>query len=202
MTTLVFPSLPGQSWSVHKRPTFSTRVVSHTSGREARTPNYAYPLYEFELSFEGLASTHDFPGVGVNSLQSLLGLYLQCQGQFGTFLYTDPSDNYAIGQALGIGDGTAVTFPFVRTLGGFTEPVGWVLTVQNIYLNGAPQTSGWTIAAPNALAFSTPPLPNVNITADFTFAYECRFVDDETDFENFMAGLWQVQSLKFRSVKP
>ncbi len=197
-----FPALPGQAWSVHKRPTFSTRVASHASGREARTPLYAYPLYEFELTFEGLASDSRFPGVGANSLQSLLGLYLQCQGQFGTFLYTDPTDNAAVGQLVGTGDGRSAVFPFVRTLGAFTEPVGWVLAVQNVYLNGVAQTGGWTLSAPNSLTFASAPARDANITADFNFAYVCRFLDDQTDFENFMAGLWQVQSLKFRSVKP
>ena len=50
-----FPALPGQSWSVHKRPTFSTRVAAHVSGREVRTPFFAHTLYEFELTFDGLA---------------------------------------------------------------------------------------------------------------------------------------------------
>src|SRR3984893_1436141 len=88
-----FPALPGLSWSVHKRPSFSTRVASHVSGREVRLPFYAVTLYEFELTIEGMDSSSAYPGLGVNSLQSLLGLYLQCQGQFGTFLYVDPTDN-------------------------------------------------------------------------------------------------------------
>ncbi|VTZ23245.1 conserved hypothetical protein [Methylocella tundrae] len=202
MTPPAFPTLPGQAWSVHKRPTFSTRIVSNSSGREARTPLYAYPLYEFELTFEGLASTSALPGLGANSLQSLLGLYLQCQGQFGTFLYTDPGDSAMVGQAIAVGDGVTTAFPFVRTLGGFTEPVGWVLSVQNVYLDGARQTGGWTLSTPNNLTFVAPPAGNVLISADFIFAFECRFLDDQNDFENYMAGLWQVQSLKFRSVKP
>ena len=36
-----------------------------------------------------------YPGLGAQSLQSLMGLFLQSQGQFGTFLYTDPTDNSA-----------------------------------------------------------------------------------------------------------
>jgi len=49
-----FPALPGLSWSVHKRPSFSTRVASHVSGREVRSPFYAVTLYEFELTIEGM----------------------------------------------------------------------------------------------------------------------------------------------------
>ncbi len=196
-----FPALPGQGWSVHKKPTFSTRVASHVSGREARTPFYSYPLYEFELSFEGLDSAGAWPSLGSGSLQSLMGLFLQCQGQLGTFLYTDPADNAVMGQAIAIGDGSTTTFTLVRTLGGFTEPVSWAATVANVKLNGTP-TSAWTLTEPNTLTFATAPAGGAAIAADINYAFNCRFLDDQNDFENFMAGLWTVQSLKFRSVKP
>ncbi|MGH6846768.1 MAG: baseplate megatron protein TIM-barrel domain-containing protein [Methylocella sp.] len=197
-----FPALPGVAWSVHKRPSFSTRVASHVSGREVRLPFYAVTLYEFELTIEGMDSNGAYPGLGAKSLQSLMGLYLQCQGQFGTFLYTDPTDNAATGQAIATGDGSTTVFTFVRTLGGATEPVSWVTIVQNVYLNGVNQPSGWTLTTPNTLTFTTPPGNLVAITASFSYAFNCRFLDDQEDFENIMNGLWQLQSLKFRSVKP
>lgn len=176
-------------------------MASHVSGREARTPFYSYPLYEFELSFEGLDSAGAWPSLGSGSLQSLMGLFLQCQGQLGTFLYTDPADNAVMGQAIAIGDGSTTTFTLVRTLGGFTEPVSWAATVANVKLNGTP-TSAWTLTEPNTLTFATAPAGGAAIAADINYAFNCRFLDDQNDFENFMAGLWTVQSLKFRSVKP
>lgn len=197
-----FPILAGQGWSVHKRPTFSTRVASHVSGREVRQPLYAYTLYEFELTFDGLASNDAFPGVGASSLQSLMGLYLQCEGQYGTFLYTDPTDNAVTEQGIATGDGATTSFTFQRTLGGFIEPVSWVSSVANVYLNGVAQASGWSLAQPNTLSFTAAPASGAVITADFAYAFVCRFLDDQEDFEEFMSGLWQVQSLKFRSVKP
>ncbi len=63
-----FPTLPGQGWSVHKRPTFSTRVASHASGREVRSPLYAGTLYEFELTYEGLSSGAAYAGLADHSL--------------------------------------------------------------------------------------------------------------------------------------
>jgi len=197
-----FPALPGLSWSVHKRPSFSTRVASHVSGREVRLPFYAVTLYEFELTIEGMDSNGAYPGLGVNSLQSLMGLYIKCQGQFGTFLYTDPTDNAVTGQAIATGDGSTTVFTFVRTLSGATEPASWVTSVSNVYLNGVNQSSGWTLTTPNALTFTTAPGNLVAITASFSYAFNCRFLDDQEDFENIMNGLWQLQSLKFRSVKP
>jgi uncharacterized protein (TIGR02217 family) len=197
-----FPILSGQGWSVHKRPTFSTRVVSHVSGREVRSPLYADTLYEFELTYDGLSSGTTYAGLANHSLQRLMGFYLQCQGQYGTFLYTDPNDNAVTSQVIGVGDGATERFAFQRTLGGFTEPVSWVVSVAQIYLNGIAQASGWNLVQPNALTFATAPGSGVAITADFSYAFVCRFLDDQEDFENVMNGLWKVDALKFRSVKP
>ena len=197
-----FPTLAGQGWSVHKKPIFSTLVAGHVSGREVRDALWQYPLWEFELSFDGLASdSASYPGLGAQSLQSLMGLFLQAQGQFGTFLYADPTDDSVSGQALGTGDGATTAFAFVRTLGGFTEPVGWVMSVAHVSLNGAPQSSGWSLTAPNTLAFSIAPGAGVAVTASFSYAFQCRFLDDGQDFEQFMQNLWAVKSLKFRSVR-
>jgi len=197
-----FPALPGLGWSVHKRPTFSTRVASHVSGREVRSPLYTDTLYEFELTYDGLDSAGVFTGARANSLQTLMGFYLICQGQFGAFLYTDPTDNAVTAQTIALGDGATASFTFQRSIGGFSEPVSWVASVAAVYLNGVAQTSGWSLAEPNTLNFASAPGSGVVITADFSYAFICRFLDDQEDFENFMSGLWQVQSLKFRSVKP
>jgi Conserved hypothetical protein 2217 (DUF2460) len=60
----------------------------------------------------------------------------------------------------------------------------------------------WTITQPNTIIFASAPAANAFITADSTFAFNCRFTDDQDDFEEFMSGLWHVETLKFRSVKP
>jgi uncharacterized protein (TIGR02217 family) len=188
---------------VHKRPIFSTRVASHVSGREVRDALYAHTLYEYELVFNALSSSPtQFATLGAGSLQQLMGFFLSMQGQFGTFLYDDPSDCAVTGQVLGSGDGATMGFTFVRALGGFAEPVGWVTGTPTIYLNGVTQTSGFTITPPNGLTFATAPASGVAISADFTYAFQCRFLDDALDFENFMQNLWGVKSVKFRSVKP
>jgi uncharacterized protein (TIGR02217 family) len=196
-----FPNLPGQGWSVHKRPSFATRVAQHVSGREVRSAFFSTALYEFEVTFDALSSNAAFPGAGANSLQELMSLYVLCQGQHGTFLYTDPTDHAANGQTIAIGDGITTEFKFIRSLGGVIEPVSWVTGVSHIYVDGEDEASGWELREANTLAFSVPPASGAVITADFTYAYECRFLDDQADFENFMNGLWRVQSLKFRSVR-
>ncbi|MGO8845410.1 MAG: DUF2460 domain-containing protein, partial [Methylocella sp.] len=154
-----FPTLPGLGWSVHKRPTFATRIAGHVSGREVRAPLYYQGLYEFELTIEGLDSNGTWTGLTANSLQSLMGLYIQLQGQYGTFLYTDPTDNSAVAQPTtqAFGDGVTTAFTFGRAIGGAVEPVSWVTAVSNVYLNGVNQPSGWTATTPNTLTFTIAP---------------------------------------------
>jgi hypothetical protein len=199
------PSLAGLGWSRHKKPGFSTRVASHVSGREVRVALMSYPLYEFEAVYGGLASagTAAFEGLGASSLQSLMGFFLQLQGQFGTFLYADPDDHVVAGQAFATGDGATTSFTMMRALGGFLEPVGWVTAISNVYLNGTPQSSGgYSLTAPNTLVFTAAPGGGAVVSADFSYAFNCRFLDDQMDFEEFMANLWKLDSMKFRSVKP
>jgi uncharacterized protein (TIGR02217 family) len=204
-----FPTLSGLGWSVHKKPVFSTIVASHVSGREVRDALYQNPIWQFELTFDGMDSTGStYPGLGANSLQVLMGFFLVNQGQYGTFLYTDPTDSAATNGAIlnpntnGIdGDGTTTTFTFARYMGQFFEPVGWVTAVSNVYLNGVSQASGWSLSAPNSLVFTSAPGSGVAITATFTYAFQCRFDSDDMDFEQFMSALWKADSVKFKSLR-
>ena len=200
------PTLAGLAWSRKKSPKFNTRVADHASGREVRVALAQYPIYEFEAVYNGLTSAASpaaaQAGLGGSSLQSLMGFFLQLQGQFGTFLYADPDDLAITGQSVGLGDGTTVVFLLPRTLGGFTEPTGWVTAVNAVYLNGvAIGASFYELVPPNILLFANPPAAGAAITADFTFAFNCRFLDDQMDFEEFMSSLWKLGSMKFRSVK-
>ena len=200
-TPPLFPQLAGQGWSVHKRPTFSTRVASHVSGREVRSPLYAGTLYEYELTFDGLASAAGpFNGLGASSMQTLLGFFLQCQGQYGSFLYVDPTDSNVVGQTIATGDGVASQFVLQRTIGSFTEPVSYATALGAAYVNGVAQPDA-ALAGTNGVGFAAPPAAGAVVSADFTYAFLCRFTDDSQDFENVMSGLWTLSSLKFRSIR-
>ena len=197
-----FPTLAGLGWSVHKKPLFSTIVASHVSGREVRDALYQNQIWQFELTFDGLDSTGStYPGLGANSLQSLMGFFLQMQGQYGTFLYADPTDSAVTSGVIATGDGSTTAFTFARFLGSFFEPVGWVTSVSNVYLNGVNQASGWSLSPPNGLVFTSAPGNGVAITASFAYAFVCRFAADDQGFEQFMSNLWRAQSVKFRSVR-
>ena len=45
------------------------------------------------------------------------------------------------------------------------------------------------------------PSPGAVVSADFSYAFQCRFLDDQMEFEEFMANLWKLGSMEFRSVK-
>ena len=219
MTTPVFPALAGQGWSVHKKPTFATIVASHVSAREVRSPQYLNPIWNFELTFDGLDGTTSgqYGGLGASSLQSLMGLFLQCQGQYGSFVFYDPTDYAVTAQAFGTGDGTTTTFQLARTLGGFLEPVvvpapagtlyfpgsqSVTVSAPAIYNNGSLVGSGYTISNPGGVVtFSTAPASGHALTWTGAFGFLCRFDGDDLDFEQFMANLWKAESVKFRSLR-
>lgn len=194
------PTISGLGWSVHKNPRFNTVVSKHPSGADVRTALWINPAYEFEVTYDALASNASFPGLGTNSWQTLIGFFLSLGGMWGQFLYTDPTDNSVTGQAIGTGDGATTVFPLVRTLGGFTEPVGWV-TSAAIYLNAALQSSGYTLTTPNTLTFTSAPGSGVLVTADITYSFLCRMDDDGVEFEEFMSNLHSVKSFKFRTLR-
>jgi uncharacterized protein (TIGR02217 family) len=196
----IFPTLPGQGWSIVKTPRFSTRVASHSSGREVRLGLYAHALYEFELTFDALDSSGANAGLQAQSLQSLMGFWLACAGQFGTFLYVDPTDSVAANQVIATGDGATTTFTFGRAIGGYYEPVSYVTSVTGVTVGGAP-TTAYTLTAPNEIVFAAAPASGAAIAAGFAYGFQCRFLDDQAEFENFMSGLWRAKSLKFRQVR-
>lgn len=202
------PTIAGIGWPRKIAPKFNTIVADHDSGREVRVPLQTYPLWEFSANYEGVTSSAtQWPQLTAQSMQKLLDFFLQMQGQAGVFLYTDPEIN-AMTNAVpfATGDGSTVAFTFARNLfpaALFFEPVGWVTSVTDVYVNGVLQSGAtWSLTTPNTLTFTAAPGAGEPIAADFSYAYQCRFLDDEMDMEEFMANLYELKDMKFRSVKP
>jgi uncharacterized protein (TIGR02217 family) len=203
----VFPSLAGLAWGVTKTPTFQTRIQRAVSGRELRALDYPYPLWQFTLVFEFL---RDNPTAGYDELRTLMGFFMLCQGAFGTFLFRDPSDDRATGQQIGIGNASTTVFQLQRAMGmtlpggGFREPIVAPDIVSAIYLDGITQSPASYSVDPNTglVTFSTAPGGGLIISADYSYYFRCRFIDDSYPFENFMYQLWQLKKLAFISVRP
>jgi hypothetical protein len=126
MSDDVFPTLPGLKWGTVKTPIWSTKVLTAASGRETRGSFQSYPRWRFTLSYEFLRGANGF-----DELQDLVGFFNQRGGSLDNFLYRDPADYQVSDQALGVGDSSTTEFRFVRSMGGFVEPV---LAPENMWL--------------------------------------------------------------------
>jgi uncharacterized protein (TIGR02217 family) len=204
---LIFPALAGLAWSATKTPTFQTRIQRAVSGRELRALDYPYPLWQFALIYDFL---RDDPAAGFDELRTLLGFFMLCQGAFGTFLFQDPTDCQVTGQQIGTGNASTTVFQLQRAMGtalpgrGFLEPIVAPKLVNAIYFDGITQDPASYSVGPNSglVTFGTAPGNGLIITADFSYYFRCRFIDDKYDFENFMYRLWQLKKLTFISVRP
>jgi uncharacterized protein (TIGR02217 family) len=201
MSNAIFPTLPGIKWDIQKTPKWNTTISKHTSGREARVSNYAYPLWSWDMQYEFLREDG-----GHTELETLAGFFLARSGSFDTFLFADPSESNVIGgisYSLGTGDGLTTGFQLTKTFGGFVEPIGYVdQTTLHVYLNGVLQVSGYSVTLPNMVVFATPPGAGVAVTAAYTWYYRVRFGDDAHDYNNFMHDLWELKKLTLEMVKP
>lgn len=203
MTLEVFPSdLPGIEWNVKKIPINSTRVLTSRSGLEYRTPNWSYPKYRWSLSYSLLRQNRG----GATELQSLLGFCLARQGMYEEFLYADPTDYSVTGQSLGAGTGSQTDYPLVRTMGIYWTDANLVAnTVTTVYIDGVP-TVDYTLVQTgrfgiDTIRFNSAPAYGEAVTADFTFYFPVRFLQDDPEFSNIFWQMWEAKKIEFQSVK-
>ena len=191
----VLPFLPGQSVTVTKSPKWSTQVVRTASGRERRTAYWPSPLWQFELSYEVIRHRPT-----TDELAVLWEFFNAMQGQYGTFLFVDPTDCQVAGAGFGTGDGSTKTFQFQRQLNSFSEPV-YAVYSPTVLESGA--HAGANTLEPNGqIVFAAAPASGVTLTWSGYFYFGCRFLDDELSFEQIVAQLWSGKSLKFTSLRP
>ena len=194
-----FPAVPTLGWSVTLSPIFSTAAGLHVSGREVRAAKYASPLWAVELNYDLLRMVS--PNTEV---QAIVGFFEQCGGETTSFYFEPPALSPVSAQTLGTGDGATTTFAFTVSIGGSEIEPANVGNVSAVYLNGVPQSNGFTVnatALTPSVAFATAPAAGVAVTADFHWCLLCRFDDDSVDAEEFMAALYALQSLKLRTVR-
>ena len=194
MSNAVYPSLPGLAWDRRRTPQWRTGIQTAVSGKETRAAYWQYPLYKWELTYEFLRAD------AVHAeLQTLLGFFNARKGAFDDFLFLDPRDCSASGQALGVGNGSATGFPLARTLGGETEPVAAAVATPTVFLNGV-ETTAFTLSG-NLLTFTSAPGSGVVITADFSFYWRVRFAEDTAEFSEFMYRLFECRTVLLQGVR-
>ena len=140
---------------MRKRPVFSTIVASHVSGREVRDALYQNPIWQFELtSTASIGRRAPYPRPRRRLAAKPDRLFCASPRAISTFLYADPTDSAATERSP---SRPATVRPQVSrspaTWARSSEPVGWVTSVSNVYLNGVEQASGWSLSTPNSLVF-------------------------------------------------
>lgn len=211
MSTQVFPSLPGLAWPVTRTTEFRTRKQTSLAGQETAIADMPFPRYTWKVVHNVLRQGSNLYKAGDTFTEwaTLFGFYNARNGGADSFLYTDPDDSQATTQSIGVGDASTTVFQLVRSIGGFTEPVWAPNAVAAVRLNGTVQGGGtYTITlwetgnanGPGNIIFNSPPGAGVVITADFTYYWPVRFVDDQCEFEKMLANRWAVKSLSFKSV--
>ena len=207
MSTQVFPTLTGQGWDIVRTPIWDTITQQSVSGKEVRIGNFTFPRWQWDFVYEGLRQ-----GVVNNATYTefaqLAGFYNARQGSFDSFLYTDQDDNAVVAQGIGTGDGTTTQFQLIRTFGAFVEPVLAPNSVTAVKVNGVTKTLGtdytigaWGSANPGLITFTVAPGNTLPITADFSYYWPCRFVDDSIPFNKFVSNIYAAKKISIISLK-
>lgn len=202
-STAIFPTLSGLGWDVRRSPIWRNKITENRSGKEVRIGFWSYPRYEWELKYNFLRSD-----ITNAEFQSLLGFFNARGGSFDTFKFQDPDDNSVTGQTIGVGNGTQTQFQLVRSFGNYVEPIFAPQTPTAVKLNGVTQSGatytvqGWESGTtPGMLIFNSAPANGAVITADFTYWFPVRFVDDQIDFKKFLNTVYSGDSVKLISLK-
>ncbi|MEO5972419.1 MAG: DUF2460 domain-containing protein [Sphingomicrobium sp.] len=187
---VLFPIAVGAEASA--APGFSTNVVTSASGHEFRNANWSQARLRFDAG----------PGVrGDAELETLIAFFRARRGAAVGFRFRDPFDFSsnglsgvpgALDQEISEGDGTAVSFPLVKSYGGgemrrITRPVAGTVEVA---LDGVAQATGWTLDALGTVVFAAAPAAGKVVTAGFLFDVPVRFADDRLEINraSFLAG--------------
>jgi uncharacterized protein (TIGR02217 family) len=211
----VFPVMPGQAIEVSKAPLWNTTVKTSKSGRDFATPNWSYPLWVFDLSFNVLRHRPSN-----DELSALWTFFNTIQGRNQVFLFMDPTDYISPGitdqftGGFATGDGSTTVFQVFRfLLSGYGQggsvpvtpnqvvepcyaPFGMTLTV-----NGSPVVLGtdFTIGPHGLITFTAAPSPGAVIAWEGDFYFGCRMLQDDLTADQIVNQLWSGKSLKFRS---
>jgi hypothetical protein len=217
----VLPFLPGQDIAVSKAPQWSTGVIRTASGRERRTAYWSFPLWKFELS-HGVIRHRPSQA----ELAAMWEFFSVMQGQFGPWLFVDPTDcqlptslildssgqpitdssgafitdgsSAPASYAFATGDGATTTFQLTRQINSFAEPVYSVF--EPVIFDNGGLAAAHTVAS-GKVTFSVAPAAGHVLSWFGYFYFGCRFVQDDLTFEQIVRQLWSGKSLKFTSLR-
>lgn len=185
-------------------PSYKTLRETPANNRgEVRISLTRYPIWMFEMEVPYIYGDPDIVNDG---FQQLIGLYGQCQGGAGPFLFDWLGNNTVSNQVIGNGDGITTTFPMIHTIGGMVELIQNFKSTPTIFVNGVAQGSGaFSIDQYGTLSLASAPGPGVPVSWSGSWYTLCSFLEDELQTLTLIRGngassLWTLKSLKFKSV--
>jgi uncharacterized protein (TIGR02217 family) len=156
-------------------PEYSTDIVMTYGGHEQRNINWSQARARFNVAH----------GVKTKAqLDALIAFFRARKGRAIGFRFKDWTDYKASGQMLGTGNGALTQFQLVKTYAsGATEELRIITKPVNgtikIYLNGALQSTGYTVNFTTGLViFNSAPANGAAVTADYEFDVPVRFDTD------------------------
>lgn len=128
---LIFPTLRGITYPIAKTPQWNTKIQTSASGVERTASYWATPRWTFKLSLTYVEDTGDPTDI----YNQLLGLFMQCRGSFGSFLFCDnevtrQKNTYTITPNI-----TNVFTVNSISFGGYSQPIDENKTVFNQFFN-------------------------------------------------------------------
>jgi uncharacterized protein (TIGR02217 family) len=203
MSSLVFPTLAGQTIEVQRSYIWKSQVQESPSGKQSAIGYMLFPLVQYQLSFDWLNDA-----AATSDLKALQGLHNAVQGRADFFLFTDPDFNSVTAQNFGTGDGVntafLVTVRYQNSGGpGTVELIQAFNGAPSIYVNGVLQTLGTAYTLANGVVtFLSGHIPAASAALTWTgsFYYQCRFDKDNYPFAKFMNKWWALKQMTFKSL--
>ncbi len=192
----VFPTLPGVSWNRTRRPIWKTITQESVSGIETTAGLMAYPLYEWELTYDVLRGADTYI-----EFQKMLDFFNQQKGSAIPFRFFDWHDNYADNQTCGIGNGTQTQFQMMRLLVNTVDPVFAPFPDAKIFINGVQQSADSYSINAGMITFAVPPGNEMVVSWTGHYYWLVRFREDATDFEEFAYNFYENKKITLRSKK-
>jgi len=177
----LFPASPIPTLPASITAQWKTIISQFDSGREQRRQKWVQPRFNMSLLYNLLEET---------DIRALWTFYMARKGSWEAFNVYDWLSATWTDLYIGTGDGTTLIF----------DIPGKTTSSQSIYLDGALQSSGYSIltggGSDNAdrVSFTVAPTVNQIITCTITgyLRITCRFAEDKMSREVFEAALYRT----------
>ena len=188
-------------------PERRTQIVELASGDEERNASWANSRRRYDVAY-GIRRADD--------LAAVVAFFEARNGRLHGFRFKDWGDHKSClpsgaptptDQVIGTGDGAAAAFQLVKRYASGSQT--WVRTITKpvagsvaVALDGAPQTSGWSVdITTGVITFTTAPGAGVAITAGFEFDVPVRFDTDVLDVTLDLERLGSITSIPLLEIR-